>query len=211
MMNYSIKYVPRALALFLLIIALSFNSEASSDEIQIVALGTSCTAGKGVGRSYAFPAKLETMLKAAGENVRVNNQGRDGDTTINMLSRLNKAVPEGVDIVIYEYAYGNERRGSIPQEETIENSEKIISQLLARNIEVLLVIRGDTQEQLQKRINRFRKVIKKYDILYLPVEQAPSTLQSDRQHPSVKGHELIAAEMMAPIGELITRTKAKQH
>ena len=210
MMNYSIQSVLKVPALFILC-TLAFFCEASSDEIQIVALGTSCTSGKGVGKSYAFPAKLESMLRAAGENVRVINQGRDRDTTINLLSRLNKAVPEGVDIVIYEFAYGNEQKASISKEETVQNSEKIISQLVARNIEVLLVIRAGKQEGLQSRTKSFRKVIKKYDILYLPIEQPMSTMQSDLQHPSVKGHELIAAEMMAPIGELISRAKAKQH
>lgn len=209
MRNFTIKCVLSSFTLFLLMI-FSFVCKASPDEIQIVALGTSCTAGKGVGKSYAFPVKLETMLRAAGENVRVTNQGRDGDTTINLLSRLNKAVPEGVDIVIYEYAYGNEHRGGIPQEETIKNSEEIISRLLARNIEVLLVIRGDTQEQLQKRTKKFRNVIKKYDIMFVQIEQPVSTLQSDRQHPSVKGHELIAAEMVPPVGKLIARVKGKR-
>lgn len=209
MMNYSIKFVLSFSAFILCSLALV--CEASPDEIQIVALGTSCTSGKGVGVSYAFPAKLETKLKAAGVNVRVINQGRDGDTTINLLSRLNKAVPEGVDIVIYEYAYGNEHKAGISKEDTIQNSEEIISRLVARNIEVLLVIRAGDPEQLQIRTKRFRKVIKKYDILYLPIEQPFSTMQNDRQHPSVKGHELIAAEMMAPIGELIARVKAKQH
>ena len=208
MMNYSIKSVLSVSTLFLLF-TLAFVSEASTDEIHIVALGTSCTSGKGVGKTYAFPAKLETMLRAAGENVRVINQGRDGDTTINLLNRLSYAVPEGVDIVIYEYAYGNEQRAGISKEETIQNSEKIISQLVARNIEVLLVIRAGNLDQLQNRTKRFRKVLKKYDILYVPIEQTPSTFQSDRQHPSVKGHELIAAEMVAPIGELIARVKAK--
>jgi acyl-CoA thioesterase I len=188
----------------------AFGSDASADEIQIVALGTSCTVGKGVGKSYAFPAKLESMLRAAGENVRVINQGRDGDTTVNLLSRLNNAVPEGIDIVIYEYAYGNEQKAGIPKEETIANSEKIISQLLVRNIEVLLVIRGANQEQLNKRTKRFNKIIKKYDILYLPIEQPFSSLQSDRQHPSVKGHELIAAAMVSPVIQLISRVKARQ-
>lgn len=202
------RYLMSISTIFLLC-TLAFVCEASTYKIQIVALGTSCTAGKGVGKSHAFPAKLETMLRAAGETVHVINQGRDGDSTVKLLSRLNKSVPEDSDIVIYEYAYGNEKRAGIPKEETIENSEKIISQLVARNIEVLLVIRGKDQEQLQNRTRRFRKIIKKYDILYLSIEQPFSTLQNDHQHPSIKGHEAIAAEMVSPISKLIARVKAR--
>ncbi|MBU1343848.1 MAG: hypothetical protein KKE44_13515 [Proteobacteria bacterium] len=208
MMNYSMRYLINISTIFLLC-TLAFVCEARTDEIKIVSLGTSCTAGKGVGKSYAFPAKLEAMLRAAGKNVRVINQGRDGDSTVNLLGRLHKSVPEGIDIVVYEYAYGNEKRAGIPKEKTIENSEKIISQLVARNIEVLLVIRGNNQEQLQNRTKRFRKIIKKYDILYLPIEQPFSTLQNDHQHPSIKGHEAIAAEMVSPISKLIARVKAR--
>jgi acyl-CoA thioesterase-1 len=39
----------------------------------IVALGASNTYGKGVARNQAFPAQLETILRAKGLNVRVLN------------------------------------------------------------------------------------------------------------------------------------------
>ena len=60
------------------------------------AAGTSFTAGKGIWTSDAFPARLEAMLKSAGEDVQVENQGRNGDSTPDLLNRPGDAVPKDV-------------------------------------------------------------------------------------------------------------------
>jgi hypothetical protein len=67
---------------------------------QIVALGASNIAGRGVGSSEAFPAQLERMLAAKGYNVHVANAGVNGDTNSGMLARLDQAVPDGTRIVL---------------------------------------------------------------------------------------------------------------
>ena len=64
---------------------------ATADEIKIVALGASQTNGKGVSNSDAYPAQLESILKAEGYSVSVANEGMDGVTTRDMLSRLSRA------------------------------------------------------------------------------------------------------------------------
>src|SRR6185312_4849473 len=62
---------------------------------QVVAIGASNTIGGGDGGpcgqpvwSEAWPAQLEQLLHAHGTNVQVKNAGLAGDTTCNMLSRL---------------------------------------------------------------------------------------------------------------------------
>jgi acyl-CoA thioesterase-1 len=52
---------------------------------QVVALGASNVAGRGVSSSEAFPAQLEQMLAAKGLNVHVTNAGISGDTNEGML------------------------------------------------------------------------------------------------------------------------------
>jgi len=184
--------------------------DANADGIQIVAFGTSFTAGKGVSAGDAFPARLETMLRSQGENVRVRNEGVSGDTTRDLLRRLSDSVPDGVDIVIFEYARGNDVRHGISVEETVKNSEEIISRLAARNIQVLLVIRGRTQGELRAHTKWFSEIISKYGILFLPIEQPESSLLGDKQHPTPEAHGLIAASMVAPVKDLIERAKAKR-
>src|ERR1700692_3877969 len=73
---------------------------ADTARAQIVALGASNVAGRGVSSSEAFPAQLERMLSGKGYNVHVVNAGISGDTNSGMLGRLNRAVPDGTTIVL---------------------------------------------------------------------------------------------------------------
>src|SRR5437762_13228943 len=75
---------------------------ADTARAQIVAIGASNVAGRGVGSSHAWPAQLEGMLAAKGRNVRVTNAGISGDTNAGMLARLDSAVPEGTKIVLLD-------------------------------------------------------------------------------------------------------------
>jgi acyl-CoA thioesterase-1 len=52
----------------------------SATTINIVALGASNTAGKGVGISEAFPAQLQQKLRARSYDAQVANAGVNGDT-----------------------------------------------------------------------------------------------------------------------------------
>jgi len=60
--------------------AFMLASEAHSQPILVVALGDTNTAGFGVGRENAFPARLEAMLRQSGYDVQVANAGISGDT-----------------------------------------------------------------------------------------------------------------------------------
>src|SRR3954447_19008513 len=67
---------------------------------QVVALGASNVAGRGVSSSEAFPAQLERMLAAKGYNAHVANAGINGNTNADMLARLDQAVPAGTRVVL---------------------------------------------------------------------------------------------------------------
>jgi acyl-CoA thioesterase I len=100
---------------------------------QVVALGASNTAGKGVSSQDAYPAQLEAMLKARGYGVRVINAGISGDTTQGMLARLNSAVPQGTRVVILQPGGNDLRRNAasvVPQ---------IVVELKARGIKVVML------------------------------------------------------------------------
>jgi hypothetical protein len=94
-------------ALLLTLIFHVVDAEAAS--IDIVALGASQTAGRGnglhsggVSPEQAFPAQLESMLRARGYDARVTNAGIAGDTTDGMLARLDSSVPAGTKLVIFQ-------------------------------------------------------------------------------------------------------------
>jgi acyl-CoA thioesterase-1 len=79
---------------------------AEAANAQVVALGASNVAGRGVSSSEAFPSQLERMLAAKGLNVHVTNAGISGDTNEGMLGRLDSAVPEGTKVVILDTSGG---------------------------------------------------------------------------------------------------------
>jgi acyl-CoA thioesterase I len=112
---------------------ISHFAAAAAYASTIVALGASNTYGKGVARNQAFPAQLETILRARGLSIRVLNAGINGDTTEGMLRRLDHAVPNGVSAVILQPGGNDGRKGSP------DRTAEIQSRLSARNIPVILL------------------------------------------------------------------------
>jgi acyl-CoA thioesterase I len=85
----------RLLLAFAGIVALSTGSASA----QIVALGHSAVRGH-VAENEMWPAVLESMLRAKGSQVHVINAGVNGETTGELLARVDSAVPSGTRIVI---------------------------------------------------------------------------------------------------------------
>src|ERR1700730_18675685 len=77
---------------------------------QIVALGASNVEGHGVSPSEAWPAQLESMLRAKGSGAHVTNAGVSGDTTGEVLARLPSAVTAGTKVVILDIGPFNDVR-----------------------------------------------------------------------------------------------------
>jgi acyl-CoA thioesterase I len=100
---------------------------------QVVALGASDTAGKGLPSQQAYPAQLEVMLRAKGYHVSVANEGISGDPTQGMYARLDSAVPQGTRVVILQPGNNDMRLGkasAVPQ---------ILAALRARKIPVVML------------------------------------------------------------------------
>ncbi|WP_237216242.1 SGNH/GDSL hydrolase family protein [Falsiroseomonas oryziterrae] len=88
--------------------------------LTIVALGSSSTEGAGASGPHAtYPARLEALLRGAlpGRTVRVINAGRSGQTSDEMLARIeNQVLVRRPSLVIWQ-AGGNEAlKGRSPEE-----------------------------------------------------------------------------------------------
>jgi acyl-CoA thioesterase-1 len=122
----------KSLLLLAAIMAAPFSVSA-----QVVCLGASNTAGKGVAPRDAYPAQLEVMLQAKGYTGRVANAGISGDTTAGMLARLDTAVPPGTRVVILQPGGNDARRGTVEQRN--DNISQIVERLKARQIAVVML------------------------------------------------------------------------
>jgi acyl-CoA thioesterase-1 len=106
----------------------------------IWAFGDSLTAGYGLPPAQGFPAQLQAELRREGVAATVRNGGVAGDTAAQGRARLRwglrglKAVP---DLVIVELGANDMLRG-LPVAQAAANLDRILAELRARNIPVLL-------------------------------------------------------------------------
>ncbi|HVV79625.1 MAG TPA: hypothetical protein VHD59_08425 [Pseudolabrys sp.] len=82
------------------------SGAACAETIQILALGASNTYAQAVSASQAWPAKLESMLRAKGYDVNVTVKGVSvGDA--NMIAEAASSIPSGTRVVVYDIGGGN--------------------------------------------------------------------------------------------------------
>jgi acyl-CoA thioesterase I len=164
------------------------SAQAQGRPYSIVALGDSLTAGFGVRRSEAFPARLDARLKAAGYPVRIANAGVSGDTSAGALARFDFAVPQGTNGLLLAI-------GAI---------DAMIVKAKARNIRVVLLgMRAPTNWGAQYRTSFdaiYPALARKHGLSLDPfvlegVALNPSLNQSDGIHPTAVGADRIAARL----------------
>lgn len=105
-------------------------SVAQPQEVRILALGDSLTAGYGLARNDGFVAVLQAALRANGfPTVRVIDAGVSGDTTAGGRARLDWALadrPHGAIVALG----GNDGLRGLPPEATAQNLAAIMDRLL---------------------------------------------------------------------------------
>jgi len=160
---------PLLIAGFLVAVVLSLGGPARA---QIVAIGASNVAGRGVSSSEAWPAQLEAMLAAKGRNVHVSNAGINGDTNAGMLARLDSAVPEGTRIVLLDRYGGGWNARRLGRGDQNAELAAIEAKLRSRHIRVIPMW--------------WNAVLRNY-------------LQADHIHFTVEGHRVVAAHMLPAV------------
>lgn len=96
-------YTSKFVKLVYVIIAISFSFKAIADPIEILAIGASQTAGKGVPINDSYPAQLESMLKSEGYDVKVVNAGISGERPSEIFNRMKRReFTERTKIVVFE-------------------------------------------------------------------------------------------------------------
>ena len=145
---------------------------ATTAHAQIVALGASNVAGRGVGSSDAFPAQLQRMLAAKGYNVHVANAGISGDTNAGMLARLDQAVPDGTRIVLLGAIGGTFNARRLGQGDQKAEFASIVARLRSRGIKIIAVTGNGIGQQY---------------------------LQADKIHLTAEGHAFLAARLLPSV------------
>jgi acyl-CoA thioesterase-1 len=189
------------LAAFLAIVS---TATAQERTVQLVGFGDSLMAGYQLDENEGLPAQLQSKLREAGMNVKIENAGVSGDTTQGGLARVDWSVPDGTDGVILELGANDALRG-IPPEQTEKNLDEIITKLKARNISVLLVgmlappnMGGDYAVRFNP---LYKRLADKHGLPLYPfildgvVTQAALQLE-DGMHPNAEGVGVMAERML---------------
>jgi len=188
----------------LLLLLAVFLGIAHAEPIKIVALGGSNTYGKGVSRDEAYPAQLERLLRAAGYDVVVNNEGTNGQTTMDELGKVNSAVPDGVKIVIFAPG-GNDNRSD--SNKFVGNSDynirAFVQKLLDRHI---LVLFSGPRDQ--------RQYIEDLNVAMLPpirrLVQEIERHAGDQEHLTPNGYKMVAEKMLPHVKGLLDKVSRQQ-
>jgi acyl-CoA thioesterase-1 len=167
--------------LFILLMALCRPAHA-----QIVAFGASNVSGWNVASSESFAAQLQSMLREKGYSVRVLNRGIYGNTTTEMLNRMDTDIPDGTSIVILDTSGGifNDRLKGITREQSHADMAAINDRLKARGIKVVTMSGADLPAQYH---------------------------QQDGVHLTPEGHKLVAEQLLPQITEVLGPPSAAPH
>uniref|UniRef100_UPI003BA891B1 arylesterase n=1 Tax=Stappia sp. TaxID=1870903 RepID=UPI003BA891B1 len=187
---------------------------AQADPLVIAAFGDSLSAGYRLSPEDAFPARLETALKARGHDVQVLNASVSGDTTTAGLARLDWSLGEEVDAAIVELGANDALRG-LPVDTTRDNLEAIVRRLRERGIAVLLAGMKAPRNMGEEYADAFDAIYpdlaRSEDVLLYPyflegIPVSPETVMADGMHPTAAGVELIVEGILPSVEKLISRS-----
>ena len=178
---------------------------ARAAEIRLMMLGDSITAGYGLARGQALPARLEAALRAKGRAVRVIDAGVSGDTTAGGRARLDWALAENPHAVIVALG-GNDGLRALEPRSSRANLAAILDALAVRRLPTMFAgmlappnLGADYGREFAASFSdlaRERPGVVFYPFLLEGVAGDLSLNQPDGIHPNVAGVEEVVRRML---------------
>jgi lysophospholipase L1-like esterase len=165
----------------------------------ILIFGDSLTQGFGSTAGNDFPTLLSKKIKKP-----VLNRGRNGDTTEDALSRLDRARGEKPGLAIVALG-ANDFMQRLPEKETFDNLEKIVEAFQSDGAAVVLLgVRSDVFGIGKG--DKYVALAEKTGSVYLPDMLkdvfGKSQYMSDAVHPNDAGYEIVAQRVFLDIKDL---------
>jgi acyl-CoA thioesterase-1 len=127
----------------LLLAFVVLGGSAHARTLNIVAIGASNTAGRGVSSSEAWPAVLESMLKAKGHDAHVTVHATNGLTSTQIVSYTD-SIPAGTQVVIFDAGVSNDRAHNISPAQSAANEAEIVRRIRAHGAVAIKAPYGNT-------------------------------------------------------------------
>ena len=166
----------------------------------------------------AFPAKLQAALAAKGIAATIVDAGVSGDTASGGLARLTWSVPDDADGVIVELGANDALRGLDPAVPRAA-LDAILRRLKERGIPVLLcgmLSPPNLGADYARAFNAiYPALARTYDTVFYPfflegVVANRKLMQRDGLHPTAAGVDVIVANVLPKVEELVARIRAKR-
>jgi acyl-CoA thioesterase-1 len=194
--------------------------EQSTSTGTIVALGDSLTAGYGVKGKDTYPVRLEKKLRETGFQWRVINAGVCGETSGDILSRIDSVLTLKPDIVILEIGVNDGFQGIDPQV-TRNNIDETVRIFKAHRVTVILAgmrMFTNPESDFSKSFAAiYPDIARQHDIILIPfflagVAGDPSLNKADGIHPVAKGYQIVTETVYPYLRRALDRkNRGKEH
>ena len=204
-------WIGAALAAGLLLL----GAPTAAGEPRIAALGDSLTAGFGLAREDAFPARLEAALRAQGHQWQVIDAGVSGDTSAGGLARLGWVLADAPEIVIVELGANDGLRG-LSTDRMEANLDAILAQIGEAGAAILLAgMRAPANfgaDYADAFYAVYERLAARHGVAFYPfflegVAMEPALNQDDGIHPNAAGVAEIVRRILPHVVALIARHK----
>lgn len=186
-----------------------------AEEPVMMFLGTSLTAGYGLGAEYAYPALIQSKLDSAGLRYRVVNAGVSGETSAGALARIDWLLQEPPAVLVIETGANDGLRGIDP-ESMERNIQNIISHARKKrpDMRIFLVAMEAPPNLGPRYVRRFRQVytdlaaenrVTLVPFLLNGVAGIDSLNQADGIHPTVRGQQIVAGNVWRALRPALER------
>lgn len=184
----------------------------SNDRLRVLILGDSLTEGYGVDKQEAFPALLEGQLHREGySQVQIVNGGISGSTSASGPTRMQWYLKAKPQIVVLALGANDGLRG-LEVKEMERNLAQTIKIAQDKQIKILLVGMKVLPNYGKKYADEFEAVFtqlaKEFNLPLMPflledVGGLPQFNQPDGVHPTAKGHEIMAKNVIKYLKPLL--------
>jgi acyl-CoA thioesterase-1 len=181
------------------------RAEVRADDVRILFLGDSLTAGLGVEKKQAYPALVGDLLRKQGRtDVTIINGGISGATTAGAASRLTWHLKAAPDVLVLALGANDGLRG-LSLDNMAQNLDDTIALALENHLCVILAgmeIPPNYGPDYTRRFSQtFRDLAHKHGIVLIPflLENVGGKRwmnQTDGVHPNAEGHRQIARTVL---------------
>ena len=207
------KWAQFTVASFVLSLMMMANGQA--EQIKLLALGDSLTAGYGLGPGDGLTEVLQDKINQdlSGKTVQIINAGVSGDTTRGGLARLDWALADDPDIVMVALGGNDMLRGLAPSE-SYENLKVILQILEQAKKPVLLagmLAPANMGQDYQREFDQlYPRLAEEFEVIFYPFFLDGVALQADLNqpdglHPNKAGVEIMATKLVPYIRQLVEK------